>query len=239
MYQLRLFAVLLVALPVFTVAAPTAAPKVGIALYYESLCGGCRDFIKSQFYPTFQKVGEIMNVTLVPYGNAIESHNGDEWRFTCQHGPAECVGNLIETCAISILQNVSVYFPFIHCLETYIASSNPLSVAEHCASQQGIDFAAIDKCQKGPQGNALEHQMALMTDALVPHHNYVPWITLNGKHTEEIQEDATFNLLGLQGTGVEEVLRGHHKPTSSPVIFGSLPLPGHPGLLGLVAQRRR
>ena len=195
--QLRSLAVLLVSLAVFTSAAPTAAPKVGIALYYETLCGGCRDFIKSQFYPTFQKVGDIMNVTLVPYGNAQETRYGDEWRYTCQHGAAECVGNLIETCAISILQNVSVYFPFIHCLETHITESDPLPVAEQCASQQGIDFAAIDKCQKGPQGNALEHEMALKTNALVPRHYYVPWITLNGKHTDDIQDKATFDLLGL------------------------------------------
>lgn len=195
--QLRLLAVLLVALPVFIVGAPTAAPKVGIALYYESLCGGCREFIMSQFYPTFLKVGQIMNVTLVPYGNAEESRYGDGWRFTCQHGAQECVGNLIETCAISILQNATAFFPLIHCLEMNIKSGDPRSVAEQCASQQGIDFAAIDKCQKGPQGNALEHQMALKTNALVPRHNYVPWITLNGKHTDDIQNKATFNLLGL------------------------------------------
>ncbi|XP_078365073.1 gamma-interferon-inducible lysosomal thiol reductase-like [Oculina patagonica] len=191
--QLGSLAVLLVALPVFTVAAP----KVGMALYYESLCGGCRDFIKSQLYPTFQKVSEIMNVTLVPYGNAHETRHGDEWRFACPHGATECVGNLIQTCAISILQDVSVYLPFIHCFETYIASSDPLHEAKYCAGLQGIDFAAIDKCQKGPQGHALQHQMALKTNALVPRHSYVPWITLNGQHTEDIQKKATLNLLGL------------------------------------------
>lgn len=130
-------------------------------------------------------------------GNAEETQDGSEWRFNCQHGPQECVGNLIETCAISILQNVTSYMPFIHCVEVNIESGDPRSVAEKCASQQGIDFTAIDKCQSGPQGNALEHKMALKTNALNPPHYYVPWVTLNGKHSEEIQEKATFDLLGL------------------------------------------
>jgi interferon gamma-inducible protein 30 len=137
-----------------------------------------------------------MEVTLVPYGNAEETRYGDQWKFTCQHGPEECVGNLIETCAISILKNATVYFPFIHCLEASIGSS-PLSTAERCASQLRIDFAPINKCQSGPEGNALEHAMAQKTNALYPRHEYVPWITLNGKHTDEIQNEASSNLLKL------------------------------------------
>lgn len=195
--QLRVFAALLLALPVLTFSAPIAAPKVQIALYYESYCGGCREFIMDQFYPTFQKVGEVMDVILAPFGNAEESRNGSEWAFTCQHGPQECVGNLIETCAISLLKNVSVYFPFIHCLEVNIKSGDPVSIGRECAQKQGIDFSPIDKCQKGPEGKSLEHQMALKTNALEPRHYYVPWITLNGKHTEDIQNKAIFDLLGL------------------------------------------
>lgn len=191
-----ILAFLLVAVPTITLGSPVTASKVGIALYYESMCGGCRQFIRDQFYPTYQKVGAIMDVTLVPYGNAQETRYGSQWKFNCQHGPEECVGNLIETCAISILKNTSVYFPFIHCLELSIGYS-PLPEAKQCASSLGIDFDPIDKCQSGPEGNALEHAMAQKTDALYPRHQYVPWITLNGKHTDEIQNEATFNLLKL------------------------------------------
>ena len=185
--------VILLAFPLLSTAAPTAAP-VNIALYYETLCGGCRNFITTQLYPTYLKVGNIMDITLVPYGNAEESWDGQEWRYQCQHGPAECVGNRIETCAISILQNTSVYFPFIHCLETNIGE-NPRATAERCASQRRIDFAPIDKCQSGSQGNKLEHEMAEKTNALEPPHQFVPWITMNGKHTSQIQKEATSNLL--------------------------------------------
>jgi len=177
---------------------PASAPKVDVTLYYESLCPDCQLFIRQQLYPTYQKIGDIFNLTLVPYGNAEETKRGDKWVFQCQHGPNECLGNLIETCAISLLKNLSVSFPFVHCFEVSIErSGNPKSVAQHCAKSLGIDYAPIEACVSGPQGNELEHEMAKKTDALEPQHEYVPWVTINGKHTEKIQREAENNLLKL------------------------------------------
>ena len=47
------------------------AEPVSFGLYYESLCPGCRQFIKDQLYKTYLGLGEsVMNITLIPYGNA-------------------------------------------------------------------------------------------------------------------------------------------------------------------------
>ncbi|EDO35014.1 predicted protein [Nematostella vectensis] len=194
-YVNAVFAVALIAgvFPVYS----QAAPKVSIALYYESLCPGCRAFISDQLYPTYQKIGEIMDITLVPYGNAQQYKYGNKWVFSCQHGQGECEGNIIESCAINILQNLTTYFPFIHCFEQYISSSNPSSTARYCAQLLRIDYTPIDKCASGPQGNQFEHDMGVKTEALEPQHQFVPWVTMNGKHTEEIQNEATTELLKL------------------------------------------
>lgn len=177
------------------------APKVNFELYYESLCPDCREFILQQLFPAYQKVSGIINLTLVPYGNADESKHGGEWKYTCQHGKEECIGNMIETCVLHIEKNITASLQFVHCFEKNIVQGekveNPLSVAEQCAEDLDMDYPPIEECQKSELGNKLEHDMATKTNALSPQHQYVPWVTLNGVHTEKIQDRAQGNLLKL------------------------------------------
>ena len=56
-----------------------------------------------------------------------------------------------------------------------------------CAKQHGIDYDAVLKCVNGPQGNKLEHEMAVLTDKLKPPHDYTPWMTLNGVRNSHAQ----------------------------------------------------
>ena len=152
-----------------------------------------------------------MNLEIVPYDNAREQQVGNKWQFTCQHGNEECYGNLIGTCAIHYYQNTSVYFPFIHCIELEASNKlTPRQSAPGCAEKSGLDYSQIKSCANGPLGNSLEHKMALKTGALEPPHTYVPWITLNGVHTKEIQSDAEQDLEGL----ICKTYQGSPKPAA-------------------------
>lgn len=71
--------------------------KVNFTLYYETLCPDCRQFMTTELYKAYQSVLDIVNITVVPYGNARETYDSSsqQYVFTCQHGAQECLGNLI------------------------------------------------------------------------------------------------------------------------------------------------
>ncbi len=51
----------------------------------------------TELYKAYQSVLDIVNITLVPYGNTHETYlpSIHLYDYVCQHGPDECLGNLI------------------------------------------------------------------------------------------------------------------------------------------------
>ncbi|NXU85760.1 GILT reductase, partial [Xiphorhynchus elegans] len=177
---------------------PAAAP-VQLSLYYESLCPACRQFLVLELFPTWLLLpSEVLNITLVPYGNAQERNVSGKWNFQCQHGPEECLGNMIEACLMHEAKNFSTYFPIIFCLESGSSVTKNLD-AVRCLQVYApeLDRGRISACVQGDVGLALMHQNAQLTEALDPPHQYVPWIVINGKHTDDLQAQAQASLLGL------------------------------------------
>jgi len=167
---------------------PRGSKPVNLTLAYESLCPGCRAFIRTQLWPVYQELKEYITVDLLPYGNAREYYNAKtgKWVFDCQHGPEECKGNLVETCAIfTNRRDESKYLPFIHCLE----QGNPVKDGKVCANKTNLNWDRITECIDGAEGNVYQHTIALET----PKHNYVPWVVFNGIHNEKIEDRALSN----------------------------------------------
>jgi interferon gamma-inducible protein 30 len=46
------------------------ADSVNFTVYYETLCPDCKEFISYQLNDALKVVGSIMNLNLIPYGNA-------------------------------------------------------------------------------------------------------------------------------------------------------------------------
>jgi len=170
-----------------------------VELYYESFCPGCRAFITTMLYPTFDKLRDagIMKVGIYPYGNAHQTKNADgSWTFDCQHGEKECLGNILEVCIMQQLNwDSDMYLPVISCME---GSDDPVSSAKGCVRDlSSVSYDAVKTCAAGKEGNKLEHSMGVKTESLDPPHKYVPWVVVNGEHTDELQEKAQSDLLGL------------------------------------------
>lgn len=60
-----------------------------------------------------------------------------------------------------------------------------------------MDFDKIEACTNSQLGNQLQHIYAVQTENLQPAHKYVPWVTVNGKHTETMEHEAERDLIKL------------------------------------------
>ena len=182
-------------LALLTIAVFCKNDKVSVDLYSESLCPFCRQTIQTSFKQAHNTKDfyEIAEVNIYAYGNANEVKNGSYYSYTCQHGPNECVGNLIEVCAQHFYKNFD-YISFVICLEEEV-SSDFYAAGSKCAKKLHLDFNEVETCSKNSQGNALQHAVAVKTASLNPPHQYVPWIVANGKHTQGINNAVQKSLL--------------------------------------------
>ncbi|CAF3567365.1 unnamed protein product [Rotaria sp. Silwood1] len=114
--------------------------KVNFTLYYETLCPDCRHFMTTQLLKTYQTILDIINITIVPYGNAHETYDSTThlYQFVCQHGPDECLGNLIHTCVLNFYPAIEQYMPFVNCTESTFGDVK--TVSSQCAEKTKIDF---------------------------------------------------------------------------------------------------
>lgn len=70
-------------------------------------------------------------------------------------------------------------------------------VARQCAQNTSIDFEKVANCTNSRMGNQLQHVYAIETEHTKPTQAFVPWVTLNGNHTEKIQDLAETDLIAL------------------------------------------
>ena len=163
-----------------------------VELYYEVLCPFSRDFMIQQFLPTYFKLRMYIQPVLIPYGkaNTTTSEQG-QISFECQHGPAECNGNMIHACAIHYAPSTGdpTLLQYLGCMIK--DNSDPGKVGKKCAEELFIDWEPIRTCWQKSQGPELLKAMGEETRALVPRLIHVPTVTIDGSqdHQDEMLED--------------------------------------------------
>ena len=119
-------------------ASALDSDAVAVELYFEAFCPGCHEFITQDLAAALKddEIANIMNVTLVPYGNARTSGT----TVSCQHGEDECKGNTWELCGIDQAGDAfSAYWPYMHCMETEF--TDMLSNTQKCAKSGKLDYS--------------------------------------------------------------------------------------------------
>jgi interferon gamma-inducible protein 30 len=169
-----------------------ADDRVKVSTYYETLCPDSMAFVVNQLYPTWTEIGQIMDVDLIPYGKAAYTNHSDGTvTFRCQHGARECAGNMIQACAVNLLQDTAKVLPLVYCMESQRA---PDRAGQQCAERLNITWSPIQECASGTQGQQFLAAMGDRTHGLNPRLTFVPWININDVHTDNYQDNALYNL---------------------------------------------
>ncbi|XP_001359370.2 GILT-like protein 1 isoform X2 [Drosophila pseudoobscura] len=180
------------------------ADKLHITLLYESLCPDSRNFMH-QLGPVHEELQQYMDIQLVPFGKSRSEQGGAI--FHCQHGPAECEGNRVQSCVISSTANQSAQVKFVVCQMFALDSSR----ADQCASEAGL-LTDVDHCADSETGTKLQLQAELVTKSYQP--SFIPTIVYNGVFNQQLQDHS---LRDFRGTVCHLLRQQNLLPSGSPV----------------------
>ncbi|KAJ4725518.1 Gamma-interferon-inducible lysosomal thiol reductase [Melia azedarach] len=222
--------------------------KVSLELYYETLCPYCSNFIVNYLPRLFENnLISAVDLKLIPYGNARIGPNNT---ITCQHGPSECLLNTVEACAIDVWPELNEHFQFIYCVETLVYE-HEYPQWETCFEKLGLDPKLISDCYASGYGTKLELKYAAETNSLVPPHQYVPWVVVDGQPLYEDYENfISYICKAYKGTAVPEAcsnisLITNHRVKSEPTVpvcdkeTASLPTRTKPTILSWARKMSR
>ena len=108
----------------------------------------------------------------------------------CQHGPDECAANAAARCAMVLLPAPrdtappAALAPFSCIFDSLLQGSHHAgmeAVTRDCLEGAGLSWPEVQRCADGEQGRELTAEARRDTEALSPHHTWVPWVTVNGQ----------------------------------------------------------
>merc|ERR1719487_1171084 len=119
----------------------------------------------------------------------------------CQHGDQECLGNMIQACAIEELKTSERYVPFTLCMASYGFDAGIELSSYACGKELQMDMEAIKACTYSRSGNKVEAKIGAMSDDPNLQRDHVPFVMINGVHAPSADEG---QLLGALCDGLSE-----------------------------------
>uniref|UniRef100_T1H4F7 Gamma-interferon-inducible lysosomal thiol reductase n=1 Tax=Megaselia scalaris TaxID=36166 RepID=T1H4F7_MEGSC len=141
--------------------------KIDVTILYESLCPDSISFFRDQLRPNYEYFKNFININLIPFGKSQSFKNGGE--FICQHGPAECELNRIQSCMLQNADNKDQQVYFAICQ----MSGRAEKTGKACAKRVGIP-QNIDTCMDTESGTVLQLDAEQITSSFAP--KFIPTI---------------------------------------------------------------
>ncbi|KAI1252921.1 hypothetical protein MGN70_005128 [Eutypa lata] len=125
----------------------TPHPLVPLEIHIMSKCPDAQYCLSELVLPTMVQVSDKVNFTLSYIGTPTENDG-----IECKHGPAECMGNIIELCAVHLYPDAKVHLGFTNCLTEDYPDIPDSELVEECALEFGIDKAKLNDCASQDNG---------------------------------------------------------------------------------------
>ncbi|KAI3873914.1 hypothetical protein MKW98_001563 [Papaver atlanticum] len=152
------------------------AKKVTVSVYYESLSLDSAEFVVNSLSKIYDNgLSEIVDLSLVPFGNAVLLKNGT---IICQNGKIECQLNTIEACLFNFMPPQEQY-KFINCVSILVSEGNPQRWSSCLDDKKDVYGQLIYDSDKNGLARKLQLRYANQTAALNPPLEFVPWVTVN------------------------------------------------------------
>ncbi|KAJ8956509.1 hypothetical protein NQ318_019227, partial [Aromia moschata] len=180
---------------------------LNVSLYYEAMCPDSMRFIATQLFPHYRDIANYIDLELVPYGKAIHNQKDGRWEFSCQHGPAECKGNMYQSCALSLNSGAEKDVDFVNCI---MRKRNPshLGNVEFCARRFQLDAEKLKSCANSEEGDRLLAANGDKTWELDPNISFVPTIVYDGVFDQTSQDQSLRDFVAVVCSKIVEA-----KPT--------------------------
>ncbi|XP_068628363.1 GILT-like protein 1 [Battus philenor] len=175
-----------------TYTSGNISKKLPVTVYYESKCPDSKKFILEQLQPAIELLHNYVKLRLIPFGKSRSINYGDEG-FECQHGPRECLGNLVQDCALKYMReyNDVQRVTYVVC---EMASESGAHGSLACVKHAGLPIGDVEGCVLAGEGVALQLDSEYHTNLLKP--KFIPTITINGVFNQDIQDSALVDLKG-------------------------------------------
>merc|ERR1712045_388779 len=171
--------------------ASLCSAQLSLDIYYESLCPDSTRFISKQLGPMYEVLGSDVNVNFNPYGFAETTEVEGGYEFECQHGAAECYGNIVQACTIAHTEDRDMQVNLIVCM---MSSPDPSTAGPDCFQEFSLDYQPILDCIESGEGDQLHADYGDLQNSQDPKPNNVPWSNFNGEHGLEYWELEEYGL---------------------------------------------